>query len=73
MLKMLVGQGDKMLGTIGWDGARYVVKGAYMPTKELASKIVSIETYSGLSGEALVRALPEYFDGTDKWAKPATV
>jgi hypothetical protein len=41
-----------------------------MPTKELAEKVASIEHFSGLSGELLVRSLPKYFEGTDKWAKP---
>jgi hypothetical protein len=65
-----VGQGETTLGQIGWDKDHYVVKGAGMPTKELAEKVASIEHFSGLSGELLVRSLPKYFEGTDKWAKP---
>ncbi len=68
---MTVGTGDVVLGTIGWSGDQYVVKGMAIPTKELASKLASIEHFSGLEGAELVKALPEYFAGTDKWARLA--
>jgi hypothetical protein len=68
-MKVIIGTGESILGTVSWERGAYRVEGVTVPTKYLADRILQIENSLQLEGLDLLDILPDYFEGTDKWAR----
>lgn len=66
-MKATIGSLAHTFGTIEWVGDQYKVTG---PSRVfLVEQIPIIEDRLGVSGPAMLEALPAYFSGADKWVK----
>lgn len=66
-MRATIGSAGYVYGTIAWDGEQYRVTGE--AREFLAREIPIIEERLGVSGPAMLKQLPAYFSGADKWVK----